>query len=454
MRAAQWVIIITAALAAAIIIALLAVTYKDFSARQSDVDNKGFSNFRAADPSRLCINPAGDANLPVKRCEHLQWACHMNCTSTADNSTVPRVLVWDWHDYGEIPRYDENHMGESHDSHMDNRYTKDNKYRDLHFLLGAIKSPDCNMLESFTMSLTGQDMDQWTYTSEGGPAGFEHEDYSLIMNDQKYQDKAFYIFSTMMESDEAVANHAFYQRYDPKFPPIDISYPEHDDVERFVQADNFNKSASVTLQLSFAYNASSSERPRVNNVGKAVPFFVRLNLRSGIAFDESNKGCFAAMLEASKSFPVPYFEDEGCDDKPVVCPTGHSSNRTEYQTFNNSAGCQDTVIPNAPLSVAACGRLELVTPNLLKGAPYAPCRPVLDPCTENNVSLSDLATLEAYVQAAKKDKTLQSSFFGRYDMSFDDLYGLYIGLLAGAVTAAVTALTSIVGLLVLYVLRR
>jgi hypothetical protein len=98
--------------------------------------------------------------------------------------------------------------------------------------------------------------------------------------------------------------------------------------------------------------------------------------------------------------------------------------------------------------VAACGRLELVTPNLLKGAPYAPCR------TETNVSLSDLATLEAYVQAAKKDKTLQSSFFGRYDMSFDDLYGLYIGLLAGAVTAAVTALTSIVGLLVLYVLRR
>jgi hypothetical protein len=39
-------------------------------------------------------------------------------------------------------------------------------------------------------------------------------------------------------------------------------------------------------------------------------------------------------------------------------------------------------------------------------------------------------------------------------MTYDDLYGMYTGLIASAVTAAVTAMASVVGLLLLYLLRR
>lgn len=107
--------------------------------------------------------------------------------------------------------------------------------------------------------------------------------------------------------------------------------------------------------------------------------------------------------------------------------------------------CVNDILPTIPLDVADCGLLELIAVDV--------CSAELDACAGNNVSVPDTTVLDAYVQAARSDRTLKTnSIFDA--MTYDDLYGMYTGLIASAVTAAVTAMASVVGLLLLYLLRR
>jgi hypothetical protein len=53
LQAAQWVIMVSALLAAGVLIGLLVVTFDAFKVRQNAVDERGYSNFLSDDPSRL-----------------------------------------------------------------------------------------------------------------------------------------------------------------------------------------------------------------------------------------------------------------------------------------------------------------------------------------------------------------------------------------------------------------
>lgn len=420
MQAAQWVIIVSAALAAIVTLAILAAASRAFTDRQNLVDTKGFSNFRAADPSRLCVNPPGDETLPIKRCTTLQWRCHINCTSTHDNTTVTRKLFWDWPDFeADFGGY----------------------YGDLFFLLTSLNAPPCNLIQSASTSLSNQDL-RWTTESTSDK---KHEDYAVIVDDPVYLREIFSVFSENFPWPfEATGNQAIYQRYHPGVAP---NWRAGDDVDTPDQVDGYDRTAPGTLQFYFEYNGNSSRKNRVDVSGKTLPDFIRLNLRSGVAFDNAHKRCPTAMPFGGQPYLVDNFTTINCNGPPVVCPKGHESNVTTMQSCsrNNFNCCVSDILPTIPLDVADCGLLELIAVDV--------CSAELDACAGNNVSVPDTTVLDAYVQAARSDRTLKTnSIFDA--MTYDDLYGMYTGLIASAVTAAVTAMASVVGLLLLYLLRR
>lgn len=80
------------------------------------------------------------------------------------------------------------------------------------------------------------------------------------------------------------------------------------------------------------------------------------------------------------------------------------------------------------------------------------CIPEEDCSLETNVTVDNLALLNSFVEAAKKDRNVGSSIFAGWRMTYDDLNGLYIGLLAGAVSSCALALTAVVGLAIAYIL--
>ncbi len=80
------------------------------------------------------------------------------------------------------------------------------------------------------------------------------------------------------------------------------------------------------------------------------------------------------------------------------------------------------------------------------------CIPQENCSPETNVTVDNLALLNSFVEAAKKDRNVGSSIFAGWRMTYDDLNGLYIGLLAGAVSSCALALTAVVGLAIAYIL--
>ncbi len=83
---------------------------------------------------------------------------------------------------------------------------------------------------------------------------------------------------------------------------------------------------------------------------------------------------------------------------------------------------------------------------------YRYCIPEEDCSSDTNVTVDNLALLNSFVEAAKKDRTVGTSIFAGWRMTYDDLNGLYTGLLAGAVSSCALALTAVVGLAITYIL--
>ena len=388
--------------------------------------------------------------------------CHMTCNSTADNTTVQRAVIADWYD------------GVPEQIHpLESAVGWQLKERGHYwFLLRALAHPQCKSLLSFSTSITGQDinnmdaMGNLNFSRSSAPD--RHEDYSIIQDNLEYFKKATAAFSFGIDTNYIWAknnfttDHAFFQRFDRKrYVVVNASVLHtYGPPAQFIRNDAYPYSVhgAGTLQLSYTPSINTTLQKRTNALGQAQSSFIRLNLRSGVVFDNKDKECFSAMISGNDlwDFALWNFTDTSCDftdSSDVVCPSGHKSNFTTYNNnyrVGNEELCINRLFPDFPLDVKYCDRLELHSnPNQEDDKR---CRPVPDPCTENNVSVSDLAVLDAFVQAAKKDNSLQSQFLR--DMSYEDLYGLYIGLLAGAVPAAIAVFTSVVGLLLLYLLRR
>jgi hypothetical protein len=84
---------------------------------------------------------------------------------------------------------------------------------------------------------------------------------------------------------------------------------------------------------------------------------------------------------------------------------------------------------------------------------------VMELCTRSNssatgVSVSSSALYNTFVEAAKRDKTVGVTRLVSRDWSYEDLVGLYIGLLAAAVSAVATAATALMGIGFTYLAER
>ena len=96
------------------------------------------------------------------------------------------------------------------------------------------------------------------------------------------------------------------------------------------------------------------------------------------------------------------------------------------------------MLSNYPFDARQCSRLLLT-------AEY--CTIAGDCSGDQAASSSDIAVLNAFVDAAKLSNVVP--LLG-WTWSYEDLQGLYIGLLAAAVAAIASALTALLGLVIAY----
>ena len=488
-------VFLTAALAAIMITSLLTSTAAVYTRKQEEVNIAGFRNFQTANPEKVCVSPKGDPTSPISKCTPLKWACQQNCQRQGVISPI-----WFLVDTRRIDIELLNLAVADKCTFVGSQSTSETKDR-----LGAvIENPELSLLAyMYAMPYNAT-------LSQADIASFE--DYANIPNNNETSNMTKVIFADVVNNvmDKMTQQNGPKSRgdnitlftgssYQRKAPPL------RGDLIEFLLR---NLTAALDKDGAQYRGKIDSELPPVPPIelsgidgtillkstagtdpGEMPSSFTRLNLRRAIdVSNDTEPECMSAMTnEIMYNRPEPGGSGGSLLpklwDPTELAPLNLSILAAAYHkdvepgplqlsVLSNDTMCDGSapmryvqgavtyvdsiggvvddspnklLLPihlssNYPFSISQCSRLLLLAQSCT-AADYCP--------GEMAVAPSDSALLDSFVEAAKKSNG-SANFIGN-DWSYEDLQGLYIGLIAAAITAIATALTALLGLATTYI---
>ena len=485
-------VFLTAALAAIMITSLLESTSALYTQKQREVSIAGFQNFQIANPEKVC--PKGDPTSPISKCTPLRWACQQKCQR--QGITTP---IWFLVDTRSIDIELLNLAVADECAFVGSQSSSETKDR----LVTVVNNPEISLLAyMYAMPYNAT-------PSQADIASFEAYD---IPNNNATSNMTKVIFADVVnnimdkmtqqngpkslgEDNNTLFTGSSYQR---KAPPLrgDIIEFLLQNLTAAVDRDGaqYRGYANSTLppvppiELSGIDGTILLESTAGTDSGEMPSSFIRLNLRRAIDVSNGTEPeCMSAMTKeimynrpragGSGESLLPKLWDPS-DPAPlnlsILAAAYHKEvepGPLQLSVLSNDTVCDGSVpmryvqgavtyvdslgdvdddsltkvlLPirlssNYPFSISQCSRLLLLAQRCT-AADYCP--------GDKAVAPSDSALLDSFVEAAKKSNGV-AKFIGQ-DWSYEDLSGLYIGLVAAAITAIATALTALLGLAITY----
>lgn len=414
-------------------------------------------------------------------------------------------FTWDWIDLGEIHTA----YGDAEDK---DAYTLDADrpavpYSDYPFLLDILSSNKCDIADSFTTSVSYADIapevtgeifsannllayKRYYYPRHSQPSGSGAgiTDFDeVVINDanRSYTQDAFFAFWNSLDTNSLVVHNAMYQRY----TGVNASSPDRYTNRVLYRQKVFEYNDTAPLVLALEFDTNDTYLRRLGPGGETLRSFLRIKTRRNISFEKGDSGCYEAMLDSwGRNYQLHrqpfhagqnikfYREGSQHDTGHILCPLNEQDKHYLYynsifdsknpnntdawdrdaysgEAFLRSRFSKVNLLPhNKFFFLSDCDSLTL-TPTIIGDHdlfhPHQTCVPS-EYCTEQLVTTANLPLLNNFVSAAKSDHALaDGKILKLVPMSYDDLYGLYIGLLAGAVGSGVTLFASIMGLLLI-----